>query len=224
MKKMHLLFILSLGFAHLAEAQANEEDSITKLPYCKNRIERNFSILESHLSLIESVDWGEGNFFCYDMVLKSPRLPDFMIISVILRRFLCPGINPLIIKQNHLHKTVSKSYPYKFAESTKDVQLDLHFVNRRSFSRSAKKSLGEDLKENNQKIKIKHLRKCVLLFTDYNGSWHGWIIQKNGNAILWYYKGDTVLGLNPKDLKNDSTHDFNYSFKTFSPQGEILKN
>jgi hypothetical protein len=224
MKKMCLLFILSLGFAHFAEAQINEEDSITKLPYCQNRIERNFSILESHLSLIESIDWEEGNFFCYDMVLKSHKLPDFMIISVILRRFFCPGINALIIKQNHLHKIVRKSYPYKFAESTKDVELDLHFVNRRSLSRSAKRNLEEDLKQNNQKIKIRHLRRCVLLFTDYNGSWHGWIIQKNGNAFLWYYKGNTVLGLNPKDLKNDTTQYYNYSFKTFSPQGELLKN
>lgn len=223
MSKTTIFFIISLCLVTFATAQINEDDSITKLPYCKNKISKNFSVLSSHLSLMESVDWG-GLFFCYDMELKSSKLPDFMTISVILREFLCPGVTPLILKLNRLHKTVRKSYPYKFAQSTEDVHLNLHFVNTRSFSRYAKKSLNEDLREHNKKIKIRHLKKCILLFSDYNGSWHGWIIQKNGIAMLWYYEGDSVLGLNPQDLKNDSTHDYNYSFKNFNSQGELLSN
>lgn len=199
----------------------SQEFDIYELPGDSTLIKANFKVIHSSVQWLFTSNWNSRHN-CYHMELKSESLSDFISINFIARKRFYQGIDPLIEKLPVLKNILYKSYPYKYAEMHNGIALRLDFVKTESLSDYAIKNLTKQLELSGHENTLPDFNNAISVVTFDEDTWHYWVILENGDSLLWYFKGNKVLGLDMNIIKTVDIYSYPTSFQIFTPEGKLI--
>jgi hypothetical protein len=214
------ILLLVLMNAALINAQKEKFE----LPKDSVEIKGNFEVLSFDKGNYSSISLSP-TFTSYSFFLKHDSLDSFVKIQYYANSWFYPGILYLINKIPELKKTVINSYPYKYAlNHPSNVQIRIEFINKSSITKKAKRNLYKYLRKTKIKTKIPDLEDAIMIVTVENDDWQVWIVLKNGDSLLWYFKGDRVLGIDKKNLSTQILNTYSHSYQIFNTDGNQIIN
>jgi hypothetical protein len=174
-------------------------------------IEKQYKISKASLRDMGSIEWGgliSGN--CLDITLSKKYLPRNISFSVILgRRIILHSVKPIMKKGDKLIDRLSQNPIYKYTIETPNSLGEIHFVNRKSLSREAKRNFISDVKDRGIKVSTFRGRFRHAIFYELSEnrgeakSFSRWIILRDGANILWEIRGNFLMNLHPDIAKEN---------------------
>jgi len=216
--KIFFIFCLLLSYPFKLWSQCDSTNM--ELPKDSILLKKYFRVECSRRCNISSIDWNNW-FDCYDMTLESDSLPLNTHIDFIIRRFLSPGVKSLIGDIHKIKSILIQSYPYKFSQTHKGVNIEISYVNQNAISHQAKRSLKSERRKIKAEYKIPNLKNAILITVFYQNTWQRWIVFENGKSLLWHFNGTSVLDLNPELLEIEELYGLRECYKVIDPDGKI---
>ena len=190
-------YIFSKFYHSYLSNKVNYLEALNKYPMRFKKIEKHFYIKKAELLIMASIDWSNWGSKCLELELIDKNgYENVTFTSVFGRRFFLHPINPIIRKRKKLIKQIENNPLFKYLIENDSSSAEIKFVNRRSFSKYAKKNFNEDAELNNldKKIYKGKLRTSIFFVLSENqgkgySSYARFIILKNGKIILWDISG-----------------------------------
>lgn len=198
-------------YINYLEKEIEFEKAKKKYKYGFKRISKHFQIDYAEICMMGSIEWGgliAAN--CLELQLKDSTISKNIQFSTVFGRRILPyPLTPIIRKKKTLIKQLTDNPVYKYCIYNDNCLGEIHFVNRKSLSRNAKRNFLSDVKDNNQdKRSYKgKFRKAIFfeLTENKNGkrSFSRWIFLNDGTIVLWQLQGDYLMNLSfEAPLKN----------------------
>jgi hypothetical protein len=186
-----------------------------------------FTLLQSNVALTSSIDLdGEKT---WNAVARDSTMASNVTISFSLpiRKGKPVGANILVHRATeYVQLAVSPKWLNEFLSAHPKFSLEVRFVEDRSLSPKALKTLAEDLEKVGKKdlaLQISAAPEKVA-FVELEGSnWSRWIVMPNGDVVLWMFEGQDVANWTAKDFTTIDCYGWRCAGAVISPDGQIRK-
>ena len=114
-----------------------------------------------------------------------------------------------------------------YLRSDANLKVELHFVKDRSFSKTALKTFTEDMKGQGQQQLIQKVEDNpeAVVFLEVEDTathtWSRWVVLPGGDAILWEFQGNSVLGRSSAELHTWECYGWHCTGTLISAEGQI---
>jgi hypothetical protein len=179
-----------------------------KYPKQLIKLSNKFQVEYAEASMLGSIEFG-GNMGrnCLELILKDSIISKNIRFTPIFgRRVVLHSITPLLKSKEKIIHQIESNPIYQYAKSN-NVTMDIHFVNSKSLSNTAKRNFIEDAKKANLKSEVYSGKFKDAVFITLWETRHEersssrWILLKNGTNILWDFTGKFLMNLPKEDLK-----------------------
>jgi hypothetical protein len=173
-----------------------------------------FTPLESEIGNLGTVDV-DAFSRSWNAKLQSPEFPSNLVfgVSLLYDGTRLSGVDAMLAKlPKYAEFLLSVPWLRKYMEDHPETTIELRYVNGRSLSPEAQKSLTEDLSKHNKAelVAAASLQPADDVFIEVESRPNCWsraIVLPSREVLLWHFTCDSVLGFAAKDLNYWDDHD-----------------
>jgi hypothetical protein len=166
----------------------------------------------------------------WNATLSSPKLPTGLVVGVTLYRdqkYHLAGVGDFM-RNIDAYMDLASSVPWlsSYVRQHPGISVEIRFVQDRSLSVNALKSLTEDLNKNGKSDLadrvIREKDAIVFLQVEETGRWSRWIVFPDRKMLLWHFQTDSALGFKSAGMKVWNYYGWNGAGILVSPEGAIV--